>query len=79
MIDSVYCEIVLVGFVMNSEFERSVDVIFFFVILDVDVVRIRVFVSELVDELGVGVEVEDDGSVFGEVRNLLMISKIVIN
>lgn len=78
-IDSVHRKTVSVGLVTNSELERSVDVTFLLVTSDVDVVRTRALVSESVDEPGVGVEVEDDGSVSGEVRNPLMISKTVTN
>lgn len=78
-INSVHRETVSVGLITNSELERSVDVTFLLVTSDVDVLRTRALISESVDEPGVRVEVEDDWSVFGEVRDPLTISKTVTN
>lgn len=78
-IDSIHRETVSVSLVTDSEFERSVDVTLLLVASNVDVQGTWALVSESVDEPGVRVEVEDDGSVLRKVRDPLAVSKTVTN
>lgn len=78
-IDSVHRETVSVSLVTDSELERSVNVTLLLVTSNVDVMGTWAFVSESVDEPGVRVEIEDDGSVLREVRDPLTVSKTVTN
>lgn len=78
-IDSVHRETVSISLVTDSEFERSVDVTLLLVASNVDVQGTWALVSESVDEPGVRVEVEDDGSVLRKVRDPLAVSKTVTN
>lgn len=78
-IDSVHRETVSVSLVTDSELERSVDVTLLLVTSNVDVMGTWALVSESVDEPGVRVEVEDDGSVLREVRDPMTVSKTVTN
>ena len=62
-VDDVDGEVEAVDLVEDGELERRVDVALLLVAAHVDVVVVLAAVGELVDERGVGVEVEDDGLV----------------
>ena len=76
-IDDVHREIEAVDLVEDGELERRVDIAFFLVTANVEVVVISPAVGELVDERGVGVEVEDDGLVDGEEAVELVLGEAV--
>ncbi len=67
-VDDIDRKIEAIHLVENGEFERRVDVAFFLVSAYVNVVMIRAAVAQLVDQRGVGMEVEDDRLVDGEER-----------
>ena len=65
-VDDIDGEVKAVDLVEDREFQRGVDVSLLLVTADVEVIVIGTAIGELVDEGCVGVEVEDDGLVFGE-------------
>ncbi len=65
-VDDVDGEVEAVDLVEDGEFERGVDVALFRVAADVEVFVVGLLVGELVDERGIGVEVEDNGLIRGE-------------
>ena len=65
-VDDVDGEVEAVYLVEDGELQRGVDVALFLVAANVDVVVVVALVGELVDQRGIGVEVEDDGLVGGE-------------
>ena len=59
-IDDVDGQVEAVDLVQDRQFERCVDVALFLISANVEVVMILAPIRELVDERGIGVEVEDD-------------------
>ncbi len=76
-IDDVDRQIEAIDLIEDREFERSVDVALFLVSAHMDVVMIRAPVGELVNQRGIGMEVEDDRLVGGEERIEVAIGKPV--
>ena len=67
-VDDIDRQVEAVDLIEDREFQRRVDVAFFLVSAHMNVVVIRAAVAQLVNQRGVGVEVEDDRLVGGEER-----------
>jgi hypothetical protein len=76
-VDYVNRQVAAIDLVEDGEFERCVDAAFFFISTHVNVVVILTALGKLVDERGIGMEVEDYRLIRGEKRVEVAVGKSV--